>query len=514
MMHIVNRDDHRTDDMNIGRRKNGSFFGQFGGSKVIALCVTVVLILSGVSGMPLPAKASQIAENQTVVVNGRSFVVRAMNDEYANNAYLSLRDLAVALQGTDKEYQIRFAKADGEDMVELSYGSYESVGGENTEYDEESMEKTGWLLKNSCKRTHMQIDGQDYYFFGIRSQNAEEHEDFFMSSGELALILNMEVYYENGDLIINPDRPCILDVQKMDEDGFFYMTDSCLVGDATTGEIYYALEADKVVSIASTTKLMTYFVVMDGVANGEITLQDMVTFSENAEKESKTSNGVIPLTAGSSAPIPEVMEAMLIKSSNECALALAEHLCGSEEAFVERMNAKAKQLGLSDNTHFYNPHGLPFYEKDRILSAKTQNRMTANDMFMLVSELLSVYPQITEITSIKTTHLETLKTEIKNTNTLLYNVPEAVGLKTGTTTKAGSCLVAASRVYDEDENEHYIVSIEYGAESAQIQSYTSLMLMRYGLQEFRGTKPEPEQKPIPENAEDLMRTLLSTAKRS
>lgn len=485
-------------------------------SRITALFISVILVAMSLYFCPLNTSASQIAENLTVSINGKEYTVRAMNQDFICNAYLSLRDMAVALSGSEKAIDVSFTKIDDEDAVVIKYGNYSKVGGENVPFDEEAMQECDWIVKNSLKKTKLRINDQDCYFYGIFANNEEGNRDFYLSSGELSIMLDMETEYDNGKLYVYPEKPYQIDVEKLDSDGFFYMSDSCLVGDATTGEIYYSLEEDKAVSIASTTKLMTYFVLMDGVSAGEITLNDRVTFSKNAEQESQTENGVIPLTAGNSAPIDEVMKAMLIKSSNECALALAEHLCGSEEAFVDRMNNKAKELGLSESAHFYNPHGLPFYEKDQVMSAKLQNRLTANDMFILVSELLAIYPQVTDITSIKKVHLDTLNVDIVNTNSLLFNVKEAVGLKTGTTTKAGSCLVAASRVLGKDGTEHYIVTIEYGAESALIQSYTSLVLMKYGLNEFNNSEAlsSLEEKKIPGSAEELVRSVLNEAKKS
>ena len=131
----------------------------------------------------------------------------------------------------------------------------------------------------------------------------------------------------------------------------------------------------------------------------------------------------------------------LLPSSNECALCLAETVAGSEETFVQRMNQKALDLGLSQ-TFFYNCHGLPSYTEDSI-PAKRQNRMSAEDMFRLVSYLLKVYPQITDITSLENATLQSLNLEVRNTNPLLHNLPEVTGLKTGTTNKAGACLVTS-----------------------------------------------------------------------
>ena len=175
-------------------------------------------------------------------------------------------------------------------------------------------------------------------------------------------------------------------------------------------------------------------------------------------------------------------------------------------------------LGLSMDALFYNPHGLPVYDED-VLTVKRHNHLTANDMFKLSSHILDKYPEITQITSIKKTKLSSLNNfEAVNTNVLLYNVPGTVGLKTGTTDKAQSCLVSAYEASDTAGDPHYIVTIVYGAENTQTQSYTSMVLMRYGIQKFNvselGIVPDNGgSKEIPENLEGLIGAVINTARR-
>lgn len=453
-------------------------------AKCINILIAAVLLVSMVYWRPIDIQAVQIAENITIKVNGQQYSARVMSQDYANNEYVSLRDLFAALNGTEKSFNLSFGKKDDEDAVFIKSGAYSAVGGENEIYDEEAMEECGWQLNNTLKRMPVVIDDRKCFYYGISVDNAEGNRDFFMGTGDIAMALNLNITYDNHNLIIDTASDYTIDINAAFEGGLFYSVNGCVVGDATTGEVYFSYDADRPVAIASTTKLMTYYVIMDGVTNGEISLSDNVTFSKKAETESNTPDGVIKVTEGQSAPIMDVIEGMLIKSSNECALALAEHLCGSEEAFVERMNAKAIELGLSSDIKFYNCNGLPIYDENEVLSAKCQNRMTANDMFRLVSSLLTVYPQVTEITSIKKANLDSLQVEINNTNTLLYNIPEVVGLKTGTTIRSGSCLVAATKMDSKDGTDHYIVTVEYGAESQLIQSSTSMIMMKYGMSEF------------------------------
>ena len=140
-------------------------------------------------------------------------------------------------------------------------------------------------------------------------------------------------------------------------------------------------------------------------------------------------------------PVRELIIAMLLPSSNESAYAMAEYVSGTEEAFVERMKDKLDEIGVYD-AELYNSHGLPVYE-DNAYSSKNQNRMSAEDMFRVVCHIFGNYPEITDITSMKNYKLEYAGDTVKNTNGLLKNMKEVTGLKTGTTTKAGACLVAS-----------------------------------------------------------------------
>jgi D-alanyl-D-alanine carboxypeptidase len=265
------------------------------------------------------------------------------------------------------------------------------------------------------------------------------------------------------------------------------------------------------VPIASTTKLMSFVIIMDAIADGEITMDDKVLITEEAARLSRTQDGMIHLEAGWESNVPELLCAMLIRSSNECTLALAIHVAGSEEAFVARMNRKAQALGLSEGTLFYNCNGLPIYS-DNLSATKIQNRMSANDMFLLVCYLLKTYPDVKRITSMESAVLGSLNTTVYNSNPLLFNLPGVVGLKTGTTNMSGACLVTALEAQDAAGRPHTLVSIEFGAEDTTIRATLSEELLRYGLQELREHPERFEQPPrkAPENAEAFVRAVLAS----
>ena len=485
---------------------------------------SIILSLSLLAGSlliscicPLRAYAVSYEENITVYVDEEAtFNIRAASYEYKNNRYISLMDLASALSGTPKEFDYSYGRRDGDPVVYIRTGkAYEPAGGENVPYeDAEVTDNVGQNYKRN--RICVCIDDVDSYFYVMCVSNSMGNSDCLMNTGELGIMLNLNMKFEDGALYIDTDADFDFYTAEAFDDDFFDMTDSCLTGDVTTGDIYFSRNADIPVPIASTTKLMTYLVIKDAVRKGEISWEDTITFSKNAEFTGSTEDGVLKVKAGDTAPLEEVVTAMLIASSNECAQALAEHLCQTEEAFVERMNKKAKSLGMSRDCRFYNSNGLPIYQDD-VLTGKNQNKMTANDMFILAGKILSDYPEITQITSAKKATLPHFgNKEIKNTNILLYNVPEAVGLKTGTTVKAGSCLVAAAEMTDGLGKTHYLVSIEFGAENAQVQNYSSLALLTYAKQCFKERTSEDvkeEEEPIPVNAEELIRAVIKTARK-
>jgi D-alanyl-D-alanine carboxypeptidase (penicillin-binding protein 5/6) len=198
--------------------------------------------------------------------------------------------------------------------------------------------------------------------------------------------------------------------------------------DPQTGEVLWEKNAHARYYPASMTKLMTMVVAMDMVANGQARLDEPVQTSERAES---FGGSEVFLAAGETFPLEQMLIAIAVASANDAAVAVAEHLAGSEEAFVAMMNAKAKELGLK-NTHFANCHGLH----------DEQNYTSAYDMAVIARYALK-YPKIREWTSIKryTFRQEPLSI-LDNTNKMLYWYPGTDGFKTGFTDAAGLNLVS------------------------------------------------------------------------
>lgn len=470
-----------------------------------ALCalVALALLLSALPGTAL-ADAGMIdqprLENLLFYVDGgEAKLVRALHHSYENNRYVSLRDVAAALSGTAKQFEVSFT---GDTFVLTTGRAYVPAGGEGTAFSEDAAYSTRPLALNP-----IQLDGRELRYWTFLGLNSASRQDCFMSLTDLAMQLDLDLQVAGGAVTVDTAGGYRIDLEALKEEGFYYEIHSALVGLADTGAVYAAWEPDLVVPIASTTKLMSFAVTMDAIADGEITLGDPVVIPEEAARLSRTADGAIYLQAGWETNVAELLCAMLLPSSNESALALAMYVAGSEAAFVERMNRKARALGLSDGAVFYNCHGLPAFT-DNLAATKIQNRMSANDMFLLVSYILRTYPEITQITSVQYMYLEGLQAGVGNSNPLVFNVPGVVGLKTGSTNMSGSCLVALAQAEDAEGETHSLVAIEFGAEDSTARTTFTEELIRYGMQRLRENAAEVPASSLPANAEELIRAVL------
>lgn len=440
---------------------------------------------------------------------GSAGTVKTLDYSYDDNTYFSLRDIAMLLKDTEQSFALEITGS----VVSLHPGSvYVPVGVENTPWESSGPVDIA-LRRNECK-----VNGETVFYYTLIMQLPSGEYDCFMMAVDLAMILDVNVSVPSaGSLRIHTQDPFDFSPAALEEAGYFYGVNSVLAGDATTGEIYYQYEADTSCPIASTSKLMTCLLTMEAVSAGQITLDQQVVISDAVQSLAVSSDGVVPLKAGEQITIQELLIGALLPSSNECALCLAESVAGSEEAFVRMMNEKAQEMGLSQ-TIFFNSNGLPSYTED-FIPVKRQNRMSAKDMFRLVSYLLNVYPQITDITSQKEAKLESLDFEVRNTNPLLRNLPQATGLKTGTTNRAGACLVT-SLTAEDGAIEHDLVVIVFGAEDSIERGRVSGMLARYALNTFAGgteRSQSPADAPIsgnlPTHAEAAVNQVIRTATR-
>lgn len=474
----------------------------------IAKVITLFVMVSMLVTMPFNmahAKTSEEAKNLDIVLkDGSVATVRAFTVTSAHELYVSLEDMAALLSGGSKCFSVEVSSSEAKITTGVPYS-----GSLNTPFDGEQLNSEYWYNIESKK---LYIDGNEtsYQCFFC---NVGDFYDCYVRVADFVMFANVSMYFD-GSWHLNDDSDLSIDINQIEENGFFEGIDGALCGDATTGEIFYEYDGDVVMEIASTTKLITYAVVMDAIADGEISMDDQVIISEKAAKLSKTEDGVVIYEPGQVMPLRELLVAIMLPSSNESALALAEHLCGSEEAFVERMMEKLYELGIED-ARIYNPHGLPIYSEHAIAS-KNQNRMSPEDMFKLVSYIMNTYPEVTEITSMQEATLASTGQLLKNTNGLLKNMPEVNGLKTGTTNKAGACLVATCDSVNISGQEHTLVAIVLGAESNAARITYTETLLRYAKQAFEngigGIEDVVETKEKPKDARKLINQIMKKAK--
>ena len=441
---------------------------------------------------------------QVQVDAGTVYTVKILDNNYDNNTYYSLRDIAMILKDTDKAYSLSVTK----NAVALNLGqTYKPVGGENVSWD------SPISLNISLLRNEFKINGEKAYYYTLIAMVPSGYYDCFMMAADLAMILDMDIAVsDDGVLQINTQEPFSVSPASLEQAGYFYGVNSVLAGDVTTGEIYYKYQSETAYPIASVTKLMTCLLVMDAISEGRLTMEEQVVVSDAAYALSISGDGVVALEVGGMVTVQDLLIGALLPSSNECALCLAEAVAGSEEAFVQMMNQRAKGLGLSQAV-FYNCNGLPAFTKDPV-PVKHQNRMSAEDMFQLVSYLLKVYPQVTDITSLKSASLESLGVVVNNTNPLLYNMPGVTGLKTGTTNKAGACLVT-SLTADDGNTEHDLVVVVLGTEDSSERGRVSALLAKYALDVFYNdvdkTEIPDQPQDMPTSAEEMVECILRTA---
>lgn len=443
------------------------------------ILMTVILAMC----IPLTAFAdSSVRKNITVSVNGENAgQIAALDLNYDENMYVSLKGIAYVLKTTEKNINVTVSG----DEINVYTGS--AFDGTMQTWGDEISELTQWKLK----RTPFYIDGVEKKYYSITGTVGDSGTDTFLSPVRIAMMLNISIDVQDGNLIINTGDEFRLSDVTLENSGYLQGINSLVIGDGTTGEVYFDHDGDEVVPIASTTKLMTYFVTMDAVNRGDISLDDNVSISQNAVNLSEGIDGLVSFEGISSVPLTELIYGMLLPSCNECALAIAEHVAGSEEAFVVLMNEKAAELGL-EKAVFYNSNGLPVYE-DTLLPAKLQNHMTAQEMFILASALVNTYPEVLDITSVKVKELTTLKYTAKNTNALLYNMDGIKGLKTGTTNKAGACLVTVMPA-EKNGEEHNLICTLFGAEGELDRALVAEMANRIALTKSSGVKEVVEEK--------------------
>ena len=255
---------------------------------------------------------------------------------------------------------------------------------------------------------------------------------------------------------------------------------SALLMDAATGTVLFEKNAHEALAPASVTKIMTMLLIMEAIDSGSIGYDDMVTASESAAAKGGSQ---VYLKAGEQMAVSEMLKSIAVSSANDCACAMAEHLSGSEGAFVDRMNERARELGMED-THFVNCTGLDDSPE------AAQHRTSAYDIAFMSRELLTRHPDIKKYTTIWMDTIRNGAFGLSNTNKLIRFYPGATGLKTGFTSGAGYCLSATAQ---RDGME--LIAVTMGCESAKIRNAACKQLLDYGFANFALVSPDLEDVP-------------------
>ena len=249
---------------------------------------------------------------------------------------------------------------------------------------------------------------------------------------------------------------------------------SAILMEADTGAVLYEKNADEALPPASVTKIMTLLLVMEAIEEGKISYTDTVSASAHA---CSMGGSQIYLRENEEMSVEDLLKSVVIASANDAAVALAEYVCGTEDAFVAKMNEKAKSLGMN-NTNFENTNGLDDTVQNHIISAR--------DIAIMSRELIK-YPKITEYSSIWMDTIRNGEFGLTNTNRLIRFYKGATGLKTGSTDKAGFCISATAK-----RDGMNLICVVMGAETRDVRNAIATKLLDYGFNNYRIFKSESQ----------------------
>ena len=249
---------------------------------------------------------------------------------------------------------------------------------------------------------------------------------------------------------------------------------ACLM-DVSTGTVLYEKNPHEKLAPASVTKVMTMLLIMEAIDSGKIKWDDTVTASESAAAKGGSQ---IYLKVGETMSVSDMVKSIAVSSANDCACAMAEHLAGSESAFVDMMNARAKELGMND-THFVNCTGLDDDEnaKDHLTSAY--------DIALMSRELLKNHPDIKKFTTIWMDTVRDGAFGLSNTNKMVRFYSGCTGLKTGFTSGAGYCLSASA-----EREGLELIAVVMGCDTSANRFAACKSMLDYGFANFALVQPE------------------------
>lgn len=272
----------------------------------------------------------------------------------------------------------------------------------------------------------------------------------------LVLLISVPAYAVEPEFVLSDDVPRAVLMEK------------------ETGTVIWEKDADAKAAPASVTKVMTILLIVEALDRGELNLNDTITASARA---SSMGGSQIYLKEGESMSLRDMLKSIVVSSANDAAVAVAEHMCGTEEAFVSVMNERAAQLGMK-NTHFTNCTGL-FDDSDHYT--------TARDIAIMSRELIR-HSMIRDYTMIWMDTVRDGEFGLSNTNKLVHRYTGCTGLKTGYTSLAGHCLAATA----EREGVEYI-AVVMGAASSEARFQAAEAMLNYAFANYTVVKLCPDQ---------------------
>ncbi|MBN1297792.1 D-alanyl-D-alanine carboxypeptidase [bacterium] len=274
---------------------------------------------------------------------------------------------------------------------------------------------------------------------------------------------------------------------------------SAVVMECSSGEIIFEQNGRERLAPASMTKMMLVLIAMDRVTSGDLAMNDPITVSARA---SKMGGSQVYLAHNEIFPFEELMKAVIIQSANDASVAIAEHIGGSVEGFVDMMNAMAVKLGLEETT-YQTPHGLP-PGKDQ-----EPDLTSARDLAVLARELIMRHPEILKWSCLDTEPFRDGKFLMTNTNRLIKQFAGCDGLKTGYYRSAGFCVTATA-----EQDGVRIITVVMGCEKGKTRFSEAARLMKWGLLQYRKMEliraGTPCERAIPVVAGELVETTPVT----
>lgn len=310
----------------------------------------------------------------------------------------------------------------------------------------------------------------------------------------LALVLFsvLRAYAEtdSAEMVPAENQPAVQAITPAGTRDFDLPCQAAILVDEDSGTVLYEKNADEQRPIASITKVMTLLLTFQALEEGKIHLDDVVPVSEHAYS---MGGSQIWLEPGEQMTLNDMLKAICVSSANDAAVAVAEFVGGSEPAFVQMMNERAAELGMT-STHFENACGL---DQEGHLSS-------ARDVAIMSREMLLHHTEVRDYCSIWTDTLRDGATQLVNTNKLLKSYSGITGLKTGTTSKAGVCISASA-----ERNGLRLIAVVLGSASGKERFEVATTLLDYGFANYENVTAElpadaPQELPVTRGTSDAV----------